>query len=219
MAKVQKKLQNYLILNRYLASLFGFKDMEDFRKLLKQVQEGLNQHKKFFHTEALQTLKISDEFRQKLNQYDENIQEYLNHINQKRDPPIILKYFQYVAVLLTEIYLDKYYNEFDSLHVDFTKFVLELNTKEKKTGVHTYPYPDKKFMQKLAFWSATGSGKTLIMHINFLQVQKYNNKKYDNFLLITPNEGLSTQHIKELDLSSVEHKKFEAQKTLEDWSL
>lgn len=219
MVKVQKKLQNYLILNRFIASSFGFKDMEDFRKLLKPVQEGLSQHKKFYFTEALQSLKIGDGFRQKLNLYDENIQEYVNHINQKRDPPIVLKYFQYVSILLAEIYLDRYYNEFDLLYSDFTKFVLELNTKEKKTGQYTYPYPDRKFMQKLAFWSATGSGKTLIMHINFLQIQRYNNKKYDNYLLITPNEGLSKQHLTELDTSSIEYKRFEAQKTLEDWSL
>lgn len=219
MSKVQKKLQSYLILSRYLSSLFGFEDIEDFRKLHKPVQEGLNQHKKFYYTEALQTLRIPEEFRQRLNQYDENIQEYLNVINEKRDPPIVLKYFQYVAVIFTEIYLDKFYNSFESLYADFTKFVLNLNTTEKRTGVYTYPYPNKQLMRKLSFWSATGSGKTILMHINFLQVQRYNNKKYDNFLLITPNEGLSAQHLRELALSSIEHKKFEAQKTLEDWSL
>ncbi|MBU1974199.1 MAG: DEAD/DEAH box helicase family protein, partial [Nanoarchaeota archaeon] len=219
MAKVQKKLQNYLILNKYLSSLFGFKDMADFRKLLKPIQEGINHNKKLYYTEVLQNLKIDEELRQKLNQYDENIQEYLNHINQKRDPLVVLKYFQYVAILFSELYLDRYYNEFDSLYSDFTNFVLSLNTKEKKTGVYTYPYPSKIAMQKLAFWSATSSGKTLMMHINCLQIQKYNNKKYDNFLLITPNEGLSEQHLKELDLSSLENKRFEAQKTLEDWSL
>lgn len=219
MSKDEKKLQNYLILNRYLSSLFSFRDMDDFRRLLKSVEEGVSQHKKFYFTEALQTLKISEEFRQKLNLYDENIQSYLIQINQKRDPPIVLKYYQYVAILLTEIYLDRCYNEFDNLRSDLTKFVLELNTKEKKTGAYTYPYPDKHFMQKLVFWSATGSGKTLIMHINMLQILKYNNRRYDNLLLITPSEDLSAQHTKELELSSIEHKKFEAQKTLDDWTL
>jgi len=120
MPRVQKKLQNYLILNKYLTLLFGFNDMDDFRKELKGKPEGLNQHKKFYYTEILQNCNISNELRQKLNQYDENIQEYLKHINQNRDPPIILKYFQYIAILLTEIYLDKYYNEFDILISDFT---------------------------------------------------------------------------------------------------
>lgn len=208
MAKVEKKLQNYLVLNKYICSLFGLKDIDDFRKLLKyNVSEGISQNKKFYYTEVLQTLKIDEEFRQKLNQYDENIQEYLNHINQKRDPPIVLKYFQYLAVLFTEIYLDKYYNNFEELYSDFTKYVLELNTKEKKTGIYTYSYPKKEYMSKLCLWSATGSGKTLIMHINFLQIQRYNNKKFDNFLLITPNEGLTEQHLKELNQSSIENKR------------
>ncbi len=216
---MSKKLQNYLVLNKYLCSFFGFKEMEDFRKQLKNVAEGVNQNKKFYFTEALQTLNISEEFRQKLNQYDENIQEYLTKINQKRDPPIVLKYFQYVAILFTEIYLDKYFNEFDSFYADLTKFVLDLNTKEKKTGIYTYPYPNKTMMRKLAFWSATGSGKTLIMHINFLQFLKYNTMDYDNILLITPNEGLSQQHLQELKESNLDSKRFEAQKTLEDWSM
>ena len=219
MAKVQKKLQNYLVLNRYLTSLFGFSDMEDFRKELKDKPEGLNQNKKFYFTEILQNCDVDDGIRQKLNEYDENIQEYLNHINQNRDPPIVLKYFQYIAVLLTEIFLDKYYNEFDVFYSDFTKFVLELNKRENKTGVYSYPYPNKDALNKLAFWSATGSGKTLIMHINMLQAVKYNTKDYDNLLLITPNEGLSSQHIDELKLSGIEHKTFETQKTLDDWSL
>ena len=70
MAKAQKKLQNYLVLNKYISSLFGFEDIEDFRRLLKPVQEGLDQHKKLYFTEALQTLKINDELRQNGNTKD-----------------------------------------------------------------------------------------------------------------------------------------------------
>jgi len=219
LAKVEKKLQNYLILNRYLCSLFGFTDIEDFRKELKNKSEGTNQQKKLFFTEALQNLKISEEFRQKLNQYDENIQEYLLHINQKRDPPVVLKYFQYVAIILTEIYLDSYYNNFDVFYSDFIKYVLDQNIKEKRTGSETYVFPNKENMNKLAYWSATGSGKTLIMHINILQFRRYTNNKFDNILLVTPNEGLTSQHMAELTLSSIEHRRFEIQRTLMDWAL
>lgn len=219
MAKVQKKLQNYLILNRYLSSLFGFNDMEDFKKELENKPEGVSPHKKLFFTEALQTLKISNELRQNLNVYDENIQEYLLHINQKRDPPVVLKYFQYVAILLTEIYLDKLYRDLNSFYLDYTNFIINLNRKENTSEGPKYPFPDKKNMKKLAYWSATGSGKTLLMHINMLQFKKYNQGKYDNFLLITPNEGLTSQHMSELSLSGIDHKKFEIQRTIDDWTL
>ena len=47
-------------------------------------------------------------------------------------------------------------------------------------------------LNKLAFWMATGSGKTLLMHLNYLQVS-YTTicEPLDNILLITPYEGLS----------------------------
>ena len=142
MPKVQKKLQNYLILNKYLASLFGFSDMEDFIKELKGKPEGLNQNKKFYYTEILQNCNITDELRQKLNQYDENIQEYLKHINQNRDPPIVLKYFQYIAILLTEIYLNNFFNNFDNFYSSYLKFIMNSTKMEKKK--YPFPYPERK---------------------------------------------------------------------------
>jgi len=217
MLKVQKNLQNYLILNKFLSSLFGLTNIEDFQNILKSTQEGLNPNSKFFFTEVLQALEISKDLSQDLNLYDENIQEYLQYINQKRDPPIQLKYFQYIAVLFTEIHLDNLFNNFNSFYSDFAKFVYECNNKEKKTGKNAYPYPDKDFMRKLAYWAATGSGKTIIMHVNMLQIQKYFKGDFDNFLLITPNEGLSLQHIKELNLSNIKNKIFEPRITIEKW--
>ena len=214
MAKVRKKLQNHLVLNKFLLSNFGLKDVEDLRRILKPVEEGMNQHKELYFTEALQSLKIDNSFRQKLSRYDENIQKYLDHINQKRDPPIVLKYFQYISVLLTELYLDRYYNDFDSFYSDFADFI-----NESESETESSPYPSRDNMKKLAFWYATGSGKTLIMHVNFLQIKKYSKNMPDNFLLITPNEGLSKQHSAELDASSIENARFEVHKSIEDWQL
>ncbi|MFA5527579.1 MAG: DEAD/DEAH box helicase family protein [Peptostreptococcales bacterium] len=211
----KRSLKSYLILNKYICSLFGLNNIDDFRKLLNSnVSEGINQNKRFYYTDVLLSLNISDDFRQKLNQYDENIQEYLNQINKTRYPPIVLKYFQYLAILFTEIYLDNYYNNFDSFYNDYLKFIIKKESQDKVV----YPKPNRKYMNKLCFWSATGSGKTIIMHINFLQIQKYN-QKFDNFLLITPNEGLTLQHLKDLKLSNIESKIFEAQRTLDDWVL
>jgi len=223
MPKVEKKLQNYLVLNKYLCSLFGFEDINDFRRELKDKKEGINQDGKFYFTDVLQSLDIDESFKQRLELYDEHIQEYLLHINENRDNPISLKYFQYVALLLTEIHLDRYFNEFDDYHDSLLKFVNDLNKKEGKIGKYQYPYPNEETLRKLAYWSATGSGKTIIMNINYLQILKYiensNEHDYDNILLITPNEGLSKQHIKDLDMSSIDNKRFNAQTTLDDWSL
>jgi len=50
---------------------------------------------------------------------------------------------------------------------------------------------------------ATGSGKTLIMHINYYQFLHYKLFSPDSILLITPNEGLSKQHYEELTKSGI----------------
>lgn len=53
-------------------------------------------------------------------------------------------------------------------------------------------------LNKLAYYMATGSGKTHIFHINILQAKKYlgNEKKY---FLIVPNNELALQHKKNLE--------------------
>ena len=56
---------------------------------------------------------------------------------------------------------------------------------------------------------ATGSGKTLIMHMNYRQFLHYNSVTLDNILLITPNEGLSEQHLTEMTASSIPARRFD----------
>ena len=62
-------------------------------------------------------------------------------------------------------------------------------------------------LSKLAYWMATGSGKTLLMHLNYHQIRHYlaqaRQAPYENILLITPNAGLSQQHLAELQLSQI----------------
>ena len=60
-------------------------------------------------------------------------------------------------------------------------------------------------LKKVVFWMATGSGKTLLMHINYWQFMRYNQgvHRFDNIILITPNSGLSQQHLDELQASGI----------------
>jgi len=51
------------------------------------------------------------------------------------------------------------------------------------------------------------------MHINILQFLEYNKGNFDNILVITPNESLSLQHIKELNLSNIRNQKFDKNKS------
>jgi len=64
-------------------------------------------------------------------------------------------------------------------------------------------------LTKLAYWMATGSGKTLILHLNYHQFLHYNKELLDNILLVTPNEGLSEQHLAELAASGIPAQRFD----------
>jgi len=50
---------------------------------------------------------------------------------------------------------------------------------------------------------ATGSGKTLISHINYYQFLQYNLFQPNSIIYITPNEGLSKQHFDEMQQSGI----------------
>ena len=63
-------------------------------------------------------------------------------------------------------------------------------------------------LNKLAYWNATGSGKTLLMHANILQYQHYLEKhgrrrELNRIILLTPNEGLSQQHLREFETAGI----------------
>ena len=56
---------------------------------------------------------------------------------------------------------------------------------------------------------ATGSGKTLLLHLHYRQFIHYKREPLDNILLITPNEGLSQQHLEELQASNIPAARFD----------
>ncbi|GAA4511803.1 DEAD/DEAH box helicase family protein [Sphingobacterium thermophilum] len=150
-----------------------------------------------------------------LQTYDENIVRYTNQISDKRGETIVWKYFQYLSLLFTEVYLDKYFSNKVKLLADLNEFVKEFNLKQAEKNVGKKKAKDifiaepftLECLSKLAFWNATGSGKTLLMHVNIKQylhyASLYNQHHQNKVLLITPNEGLSKQHLEEFKLSDI----------------
>src|SRR5699024_12791109 len=119
-------------------------------------------------------------------------------INDKRDKEKKWKYFQYLSFLFTEIYLDRYFNHRDKLLKDLNLFVDEFNKGKSKS--EQIDYYTKDNLKKLAFWSATGSGKTLIMHINILQYLHYfyqTNRRSDleQIILDRKSTRLNSSHV------------------------
>jgi hypothetical protein len=203
------KFYKKLVLNQYMLRLFGVESFEDIAKYLKEVEnEGYDENNNTYYCREL-----LDKFagkcavpQDKLLSYDENIVRHTLRISQKRPQPIKWKYFQYLSLLFTEIYLDRFFTDSEKLMEELNEYVRSFNSdKGPADRIKGYQPSD---LNKIAFWNATGSGKTLIMHVNILQYLHYlrthnREKEINRIILLTPNEGLSRQHLKELELSGL----------------
>jgi hypothetical protein len=129
-------------------------------------------------------------------------------MNARRPEPITLRYFQHLAILYTEIFLDWYFHLQSEMLRSPNSFVEKRNAAKPAGELKDAKFSESD-LKKLAFWMATGSGKTLIMHIHYRQFLHYNNLPLDNILLITPNEGLTDQHIAEMAASGIPSQRFD----------
>jgi len=193
------KVEKYLLLSKYFLSLFGTEDFKVLQQKLKDIPERTDVDGKTYFVNVLRSLeglKISEV---DLLRYDANIQRYVKYISYGRGT-ISLKYFQYLAVLFAEIFLDYYKNRKLELLYELNQFLRNYEDEDIRDFIEEFREADLK---KIAFWMATGSGKTLISHINYYQFFHYRLFNPDNILFITPNEGLSKQHFEELQKSGI----------------
>jgi len=204
-----QKLENRLLLLSWLNSLLGYEKNRELLEDLKQAEEGFDaQGRSHIYYRLISRgskLKISAD---DLARYDDNIRAHLAVINARRTQPITLRYFQYLAALYTEIVLDRLFNHKAQLLADLNAFVCQRNAKKLPGEPQDEPFTEAD-LTKLAYWMATGSGKTLILHFNYYQFLHYNKEPLDNILLVTPNEGLSEQHLAELAASGIPARRFD----------
>ncbi len=203
------KLEERLVLLAWLNDRFGYKSNRELLADMKEADEGFDAAGRSFVYHRLiargAKLKIPPA---DLARYDDNIRSHLAAMNARRPEPITLRYFQHLAALYTEIFLDCYFNRRAEMLRSLNAFVAARNAK-KLTGEPLDATFAEADLKKLAFWMATGSGKTLIMHLNYRQFLHYNTEPLDNILLITPNEGLTDQHLEELAASSIPARRFD----------
>ena len=210
---VPQTLTNSLVLNRFILSLFGTTSLADLSEHLKDpANEGYRDDGISFFAERLKAgMYIGNDITEEmLLEYDHNIYKHTQTISKKRGKEIKWKYFQYLSLLFTEIYLDRYFTNKEKLLSDIQTYHTYTFNNDPKTN-HELPEFTLEDLNKLAFWSATGSGKTLLMHVNILQFQHYlarSHKKINKTILVTPNEGLTRQHLEEFELSSIDAHSF-----------
>ena len=200
------KLEQRLILLAWLNSLFGYKNNQELLQDIKEAGEGFDATGRSHVCQRLASRggKVRVAWAD-LIRYDDNIRTHLRGINVHR-PGLKLKYFQYLAALYTEIFLDGYFSNRANMRQSLNDFLAQRNAHR---GVAKEEQFSESDLKKLAFWMATGSGKTLIMHLNYRQFLYYNHSALDNILLITPNEGLSEQHLDEMAKSGIPARRFD----------
>lgn len=219
MAKTKKKNQKTmrfsqkLVLFKWLLNLFEVDSIEELAVGLKGPEaEGFTEDN-FSRFYGILTARLFDRAgltADQIAEYDQNIVRYWKQITENRKADghnLYPKYFQYLSLLFTEIYLDMYFANKHKLLEDLNDFLSDFDQQmpdNEKIG--PYAIDD---LNKLAFWKATGSGKTLIMHINLLQYKNYlakadRSRELNNIILLTPNEGLSNQHLEEFKLSGID---------------
>ncbi len=206
----QRHLDNHLTLHAWINSHLGY---ETTNQLLTDVNNHVTHVGETFNPDGLSPVcqflsaRVPPEMQASLAEYDTNIKHHLSAINATRTQPIILRYFQYMALLYTEIFLDWKSNSPVELLCQLNTFVQQRNDARAPADAMDAPFTEND-LEKLAFYMATGAGKTLIMHINYHQYRHYCKHPLDNIVLITPNEGLSEQHIRELTNSDIPCQRF-----------
>ncbi len=220
------KFEHRLVLANWMLELFGVASFEDLAKHMRDpVFEGISEDGISKFHQCLRLLFDRPELpNDLLLAYDENIVRHWRAITEKRNAEVQnlnLKYFQYLCLLFTEIYLDRFFRNPEKLLDDLNAYAKRFNAgdtlQQEALGqlfaaglpkdVQIRPYVPED-LRKLAFWSATGSGKTLLMHVNILQYQHYQKlhgreSDINRIILLTPNEGLSRQHRDEFRLSGM----------------
>ncbi len=213
-AAMSQTLDRSLVLNGFILNLFGVDSLQALSETLKDPAcEGYAEDGTSLFLERLKArlkpgLGVTWNM---LDEYDYNISVHTRQINQNRDIPVKWKYFQYLSLLFTEIYLDKYFTSKERLLADIRRYHDKTFNKRPNTN-HYIPEYTEQDLNKLAFWCATGSGKTLLMHVNILQYRHYLLRaglKTNKTILITPNDGLTRQHIGEFEQSGIESRLFD----------
>lgn len=114
----------------------------------------------------------------------------------------VLTHFQWLAALFVELYLTQL-----AAPGGRAAMTESLNTLREQSFDYL-PSVQSADLNRLALWMATGSGKTLMLHLNTLQFLRHApgilGCAPQRVLLLTPNEALSRQHQKELVLSGLD---------------
>jgi len=153
------KLEQRLVLLAWLNGQFGYGNNRDLLADMKEAAEGFDASGRSYVYHRLEArgdkikIPLAD-----LARYDDNIREHLHAMNVRRPEPITLRYFQHLAVLYTEIFLDWYFHRRGEMLRSLNAFVEKRNA-TMPAGELKDPKFSESDLKKLAFWMATGAAR------------------------------------------------------------
>ena len=202
-------LQSRIVLHRFICQEFGYKDLRVMLDSLDGVPAGFTPNGESEYAQALYlNPNLTNVSSEQLSHYDSNIVNHSRELRMSEEDGRGWKSYQYLALLFTEHYLSRYFSDPERLCAD-------LNTvKAGDRNAAMLPDYEPEDLRTIAFQSATGSGKTLLMHAHILQYQHYLGRsggRLNNTVLLTPNEQLSVQHERELHASGLRARLFSAE--------
>lgn len=209
-AAKKRTFHQELVLNRWVLGFFHGGTLAAIKaRIADDRYEGIDEdgQTKFFHELIRGLFDPNKVPEQDLRRYDLNIVGHWQAItaqrNQREGHALQMKYFQYLSLLFSELYLDWYFNKRQALLDGLNEAMASYRSEAGALPFQDFVADD---LNKVAFWSATGSGKTLLLHVNIKQYLHYfqggrSDHYPDKIILLTPNEGLSAQHLEELHLS------------------
>jgi len=115
--------------------------------------------------------------RRGLLRYDGEHSGALAYFNKRRKEPLVLRYFQHLALLVTAAVSRPLFNHEKALRAALTSLFASA-TASAARWICTTPSLVSEDLTKLAFWMATRSGKTILMHFHYRQFLHYNTKPW-----------------------------------------
>ena len=202
-------LEDHLVLHGFLCREFGYDNLATMLERLRDVRAGMDAGGESHYFRGLfpdtQIARIAPEI---LTDYDVEIATLSRRLRMTGDRGRGWKPHQWLALLFAEHYLRHYFDDPDLLRD-------ELNA-AKRQDPRTAPMPNYTVadLRTVAVQSATGSGKTLVMHAHILQYRRLARaagRPPNNVILVTPNEQLSAQHERELRDSNLPARLFSSE--------
>ncbi len=202
-------LENHLILHRFLCNEFGYDDLSLMLERLRNVSPrstatGKSEYARALYVNPDLARVTPDQFLH----YDDTITEISRQLRMTGASGRVWKPHQYLALLLAEHYLNRYFDDPAGLLDDLNQ-AMRLDVKTRSMPAYTIDS-----LRTVAVQSATGSGKTLIMHAHLLQYRRLAHdagKSINNIVLVTPNQQMSEQHYRDFSDSGLPARLFSSE--------